>query len=240
MLLFFVFFSRLGISLNVLWIFISLVRLATTKNFSKREFCLSSATNEHDRVRENPNWLRCNPNYSCRLWILGGVPTRRVTLWRRYGRSLQKLNTWNGSMNPTSVHGNCKPWSETFILKGSLSKLSYGSLKFLCLDICVHCDIDLTLSLFVVYLRETCEAALKEKLSLDSSQTEGFLDDTIDSNSAKLEALGNVFEKAAEADLPTEVAIKYTFVLALSKRFRPLILWFPPWLWISGAWLPML
>ncbi|XP_058196640.1 E3 ubiquitin-protein ligase CHIP isoform X2 [Rhododendron vialii] len=54
-------------------------------------------------------------------------------------------------------------------------------------------------------LKEACESALKEKLSLDSSQIEGFLDDTIDSNSAQLEALGQVFEKAAEADLPTEV-----------------------------------
>ncbi|KAI8523313.1 hypothetical protein RHMOL_Rhmol13G0063700 [Rhododendron molle] len=54
-------------------------------------------------------------------------------------------------------------------------------------------------------LKEACESALKDKLSHDSSQIEGFLDDTIDSNSAQLEALGQVFEKAAEPDLPTEV-----------------------------------
>ncbi|KAI4341575.1 hypothetical protein MLD38_026285 [Melastoma candidum] len=54
-------------------------------------------------------------------------------------------------------------------------------------------------------LKETCELALKEKLSLDNSETEGFLDDMARSRSEKLEALGRVFQKAGEADIPTEV-----------------------------------
>ncbi|XP_057484050.1 E3 ubiquitin-protein ligase CHIP-like isoform X1 [Actinidia eriantha] len=54
-------------------------------------------------------------------------------------------------------------------------------------------------------LKKACESALIEKQLLNLSQMEGFLDEAIDSNSAQLEALGQVFEKAAEADMPTEV-----------------------------------
>ena len=49
--------------------------------------------------------------FFCRLWILGGVPTQRVIWWRKSGKSLQKQNTWSGSMHLRSVHGNCKVWS---------------------------------------------------------------------------------------------------------------------------------
>ncbi|GFZ20080.1 carboxyl terminus of HSC70-interacting protein [Actinidia rufa] len=54
-------------------------------------------------------------------------------------------------------------------------------------------------------LKKACESALREKQLLDLSQMEGFLDEAIDSNSTQLEALGQVFEKAAEADMPTEL-----------------------------------
>ncbi|KAH7839027.1 hypothetical protein Vadar_033957 [Vaccinium darrowii] len=54
-------------------------------------------------------------------------------------------------------------------------------------------------------LKEACESALKEQHSLTIAQTEGFVDEAIDSNSSQLEALGQVFSKAAEADLLSEV-----------------------------------
>ncbi|KAK3029388.1 hypothetical protein RJ639_039732, partial [Escallonia herrerae] len=54
-------------------------------------------------------------------------------------------------------------------------------------------------------LREACETALKEKHTRDVSQMEGFLDEAANSCSARLDALGEVFRKAAEADIPTEV-----------------------------------
>lgn len=54
-------------------------------------------------------------------------------------------------------------------------------------------------------LKEACESALKEQHSLTIAQMEGFVDEAIDSNSSQLEALGQVFSKVAEADLPTEV-----------------------------------
>lgn len=54
-------------------------------------------------------------------------------------------------------------------------------------------------------LKEACESALKEQHSLTIAQTEGFVDEAIDSNSSQLEALGQVFSKAAETDLPSEV-----------------------------------
>lgn len=54
-------------------------------------------------------------------------------------------------------------------------------------------------------LKEACETALEEKYSQAITQTEGFLDEVIDSSSKQLEALGEVFRKAAEADTPTDV-----------------------------------
>uniref|UniRef100_A0A5B7B8R8 RING-type E3 ubiquitin transferase n=1 Tax=Davidia involucrata TaxID=16924 RepID=A0A5B7B8R8_DAVIN len=54
-------------------------------------------------------------------------------------------------------------------------------------------------------LKEACESALRDKHLLDMSQMEGFLDEATNSNSEQLEALGRVFRKAAEADMPTEV-----------------------------------
>ncbi|KDP45269.1 hypothetical protein JCGZ_15134 [Jatropha curcas] len=54
-------------------------------------------------------------------------------------------------------------------------------------------------------LKEACENALKEKHFLDDFQTEGFLDETFASHVKQLEDLGQVFEKAAEDDTPTEV-----------------------------------
>ncbi|KAI5599857.1 hypothetical protein BDE02_02G223400 [Populus trichocarpa] len=57
-------------------------------------------------------------------------------------------------------------------------------------------------------LKEACERALKEKHFLDDSETEGFLDDpivSIVSHLQQLELLGQVFQKAAEDDTPSEV-----------------------------------
>lgn len=61
----------------------------------------------------------------------------------------------------------------------------------------------------LVCLREACEGALKEKNFLDS-ETEGFLDDpivSIVSHLQQLELLGQVFQKAAEDDTPSEVSL---------------------------------
>ncbi|XP_009334273.1 E3 ubiquitin-protein ligase CHIP-like [Pyrus x bretschneideri] len=52
-------------------------------------------------------------------------------------------------------------------------------------------------------LKEDCETALKEKH--DALQVEGFLDEVATTYMKQLEALGRVFEKAAEADTPSEV-----------------------------------
>lgn len=54
-------------------------------------------------------------------------------------------------------------------------------------------------------LKESCEAALKEKHLLDCSDPEGPSDEMIDSLAEQLEGLHLVFEKAAEDDTPTEV-----------------------------------
>ncbi|XP_057964969.1 E3 ubiquitin-protein ligase CHIP isoform X4 [Malania oleifera] len=51
-------------------------------------------------------------------------------------------------------------------------------------------------------LKEACETALKEKYLLE---TEGFLDEFSNSNLEQLEALGQVFRKAVETDIPAEV-----------------------------------
>ncbi|GLT64839.1 hypothetical protein SLA2020_373060 [Shorea laevis] len=54
-------------------------------------------------------------------------------------------------------------------------------------------------------LKEACEIALKEKHVFDISEAEGFLDEVSASHLNQLEALGQVFRKAAEADTPSEV-----------------------------------
>ncbi|XP_011024585.1 PREDICTED: E3 ubiquitin-protein ligase CHIP [Populus euphratica] len=57
-------------------------------------------------------------------------------------------------------------------------------------------------------LKEACEGALKEKHFLYNSETEGFLDDpivSVVSHLQQLELLGQVFQKAAEDDTPSEV-----------------------------------
>ncbi|KAI4356325.1 hypothetical protein L6164_000356 [Bauhinia variegata] len=54
-------------------------------------------------------------------------------------------------------------------------------------------------------LKEACVVALKEKYVLDVSQMEGFVDEATTSHTEQLEALGRVFDKASEADNPTEV-----------------------------------
>lgn len=54
-------------------------------------------------------------------------------------------------------------------------------------------------------LKEACEAALKEKYFLDTSEKESSLNKSTESNLSELEALGRLFEKAAENDTPTEV-----------------------------------
>lgn len=54
-------------------------------------------------------------------------------------------------------------------------------------------------------LKEACETALKEKHFLDGCQTEGFVDEAANANLKELEALEQVFRKAAEADVQSEV-----------------------------------
>ncbi|XP_073058129.1 E3 ubiquitin-protein ligase CHIP-like isoform X1 [Primulina eburnea] len=54
-------------------------------------------------------------------------------------------------------------------------------------------------------LREACVAALKQKQFLDTSDTEGFVDENGKSNLDQLEGLACVFDKAAENDTPTEL-----------------------------------
>ncbi|XP_019178462.1 PREDICTED: E3 ubiquitin-protein ligase CHIP-like isoform X1 [Ipomoea nil] len=54
-------------------------------------------------------------------------------------------------------------------------------------------------------LKESCETALKEKHLLNISQMEGFLDEKEDFYSKQLEALNEVFRKAAADDTPIDV-----------------------------------
>lgn len=54
-------------------------------------------------------------------------------------------------------------------------------------------------------LKEACETALREKHFLDDSQPEGFLDEASICLVKQLEALGQVFREAGEADIPGEV-----------------------------------
>ncbi|KAE9603392.1 hypothetical protein Lal_00008313 [Lupinus albus] len=54
-------------------------------------------------------------------------------------------------------------------------------------------------------LKEACESALKEKQFHDMSEMEGFVDDATTSHLEQLEALREVFNKAAEDDIPTEI-----------------------------------
>nr|GEU61570.1 E3 ubiquitin-protein ligase CHIP-like [Tanacetum cinerariifolium] len=53
-------------------------------------------------------------------------------------------------------------------------------------------------------LKQSCEAALKEKHVHDVTQFEGFVDGVTDTTS-QLEALNSVFSKAAEFDTPVEM-----------------------------------
>lgn len=66
------------------------------------------------------------------------------------------------------------------------------------------------LFLLYMYIRETCESALKERHGHDSSQIEGFIDRST-SLLKQLDALGRVFRKAAEDDTPTEVSLLALF-----------------------------
>ncbi|KAJ7950545.1 E3 ubiquitin-protein ligase CHIP [Quillaja saponaria] len=54
-------------------------------------------------------------------------------------------------------------------------------------------------------LKEACETALLQKHFLDISDMEGFVDESNNSQFRQLEAVGRVFNKAAEDDIPTEV-----------------------------------
>ncbi|KAK9191046.1 hypothetical protein WN943_019657 [Citrus x changshan-huyou] len=54
-------------------------------------------------------------------------------------------------------------------------------------------------------LKEACEAALEEKHVLDISRKEGFLDEASSTHLKQMEALRQVFRKAAEDDTPAEV-----------------------------------
>ncbi|CAK9188575.1 unnamed protein product [Ilex paraguariensis] len=72
-------------------------------------------------------------------------------------------------------------------------------------------------------LKEACEIALKEKHLFDKLHMEGFLDEATNSNSDQLEALGQVFKKAAEADLPTDVPDYLCCKIALDILRDPVI-----------------
>ncbi|KAL9275864.1 E3 ubiquitin-protein ligase CHIP-like protein [Drosera capensis] len=54
-------------------------------------------------------------------------------------------------------------------------------------------------------LKEACETALEVKHAIDISQIEGPIDEAVKSISEQFAALDRVFDKAAEADIPTEV-----------------------------------
>lgn len=58
-----------------------------------------------------------------------------------------------------------------------------------------------------LFCREACETALREKHFLDDSQPEGFLDEASICLVKQLEALGQVFREAGEADIPGEVRL---------------------------------
>lgn len=83
---------------------------------------------------------------------------------------------------------------------------------FICM-LCLLCALDFlgpfVASKYIFFLinvlREACEAALREKHLLDSTDTEGFLDETNKKNSEELEALDAFFRRAAEEDTPAEV-----------------------------------
>ena len=60
-----------------------------------------------------------------------------------------------------------------------------------------------------------------EKLVLDASNTEGFVDETAASNGKQLEALERVFQKAAEDDTPSEVRTCILSVLCTSPEHCP-------------------
>lgn len=60
-----------------------------------------------------------------------------------------------------------------------------------------------------VCLRETCEAALNQQRALDMFQTEEYSHQAYVSHTERLKALDRVFEKAAEEDKPTEVALSF-------------------------------
>jgi len=48
--------------------------------------------------------------------------------------------------------------------------------------------------------------ALNEKFARDAAKMEGFLDELAKSHSEQVNAVGQVFQKAAEVDMPTEVS----------------------------------
>lgn len=54
-------------------------------------------------------------------------------------------------------------------------------------------------------LKAACEMALNEKFARDAAKMEGFLDELVKSHSEQVNAVGQVFQKAAEVDMPTEV-----------------------------------
>ncbi|KAJ8527166.1 hypothetical protein K7X08_029643 [Anisodus acutangulus] len=70
-------------------------------------------------------------------------------------------------------------------------------------------------------LKELCESALKEKHVLASSQIEGLKDENSTSFSKQLEAVSEVFMKAAADYTPTEVSTRalssYSFLPYVSK-----------------------
>ena len=72
---------------------------------------------------------------------------------------------------------------------------------------------------FPLFCREACEIALREKHFLDDSQPEGFLDEASISNMKQLEALGQVFREAGEADIPGEVRICVLFIVYILFLF---------------------
>lgn len=62
-------------------------------------------------------------------------------------------------------------------------------------------------AIYLCCFREACEAALEEKHVLDISRKDEFSDEAASTHLKQMEALRQVFRKAAEDDTPVEVSI---------------------------------
>lgn len=72
----------------------------------------------------------------------------------------------------------------------------------------------LLILVYVLFLREACEAALEQKYFLDQSELEGFVDEARIAHRKQLNSLRSVFEKVGEADAPSEVSMMATILFS--------------------------